>query len=105
MRQRTTPVSRRRAIGAGTLAAVAAGFAAVVPPTVAAGLAPTIDRAEALLLEIYAIVPHLSPRDQSNLGHVLEITGQAAGLREDLFAEALEEARGYIGSGNRVHDQ
>jgi hypothetical protein len=67
-------VSRRRAIGAGTLAAIAAGLlgtalAEAAPQTPAPIDVPLIDQAEALLLELAAILPQLSDRDVCNVGH------------------------------------
>ena len=99
-----TPVTRRRAIGTGTLF-LGAGLLAVAgsrPVPVAAEHAPTIDHAEALLLEIIDIIPHLSERDRDNICHVLDLAGQAGPLRD--FAESLEDARDAIGPGNRLHD-
>jgi hypothetical protein len=66
---------------------------------------PLIDQAEALVLQLEDLLLRMADRDRSNLGHLLDILGQAAGLREDLVAEELERMHGYIGPGNRVMGQ
>lgn len=71
----------------------------------AAGTAPTIDEAERLIVDLARVIPYLGERDGSNIGHVLDQLGQAAGSREDLVAEAVADAIADIGPGNRVHDR
>jgi hypothetical protein len=85
-----TTITRRRVIGAGTLAA------APVPLT---------DQAEALLVEIARVFPRLTERDRSNVGHVLEHLATASACVDAEFAEGIEQAMSYAGPGRRVHDR
>lgn len=103
-----TTVSRRRALQTGTLTALGIGLMAAAgspPAVVGAQPAPTIEDAERLILELAGILPHLSTRDASNVSHVLDELGQAAGSRADLVAGAVADALADIGPGNRVHDR
>lgn len=104
-----TAITRRAAIRSGTLGALAASVAGLLPSTPAPALAapelPLIDRAEALVLQLEALLLAMTERDRNNLGQLLDMMGQAAGRRDDLVAEGLEDMHAYIGPGNRVHDQ
>jgi hypothetical protein len=64
--------------------------------------APLIDQAEALVLQLEVLLIQLPDRDRNNLGHLLDLMGRAAGLREDLCAGGLEDMHAYIGPGHRV---
>src|SRR4051794_6640392 len=75
------------------------------PAPVDAQPIPTIDEAERLLVDLAGIIPSLSTRDASNVSHVLDELGQAAGSRADLVAGAVADALADIGPGNRVHDR
>ena len=77
--------------------------AAPLPP--AATDVPLIDRAEALLVELQAILLRLDGRHQTNVGTNLEILACAAELREDLVPAYLAEHPLMIGEGNRICDE
>jgi len=64
-----------------------------------------IDRAEALLVELQAILLRLDGRHQTNVGTNLEILACAAELREDLVPAYLAEHPLMIGEGNRICDE
>lgn len=107
---RPVPLTRRSVIRAGGLAALAATVvglrpsAAVVAAPAPADI-PWIDQAEALLVELCGILPHLDERDLSNVSHVLDRLGtmtesDGAGFVQQLVEDPLE-----IGPGNRIHDQ
>jgi len=111
---RQVPITRRHAIRTGALAVLAAtvaGLAAPALPALAAPLppaaddSPSIDRAEALLVELQAILLRLDGRHQTNVGTNLEILACAAELREDLVPAYLAEHPLMIGEGNRICDE
>jgi hypothetical protein len=62
----------------------------------------SIDRAEALVLQLEALLVAMPDWDRLNLGVLLNTLGEAAGLRDDLMAERLETLHGYLGPGNRA---
>lgn len=64
-----------------------------------------IDQAEELVLQLEGLLIQMSDRDRNNLGQLADMLGQAAGRRDDLVAEALQDMRSYMGPGNRVMDQ
>ena len=72
---------------------------------VAAAPVPDMDRAEALLLELAGILPHLSERDVSNVNHVLDQVFRATEGGPDRVAARLADDPLEVGPGNRVHDR
>jgi hypothetical protein len=106
----TDTITRRRALGAGAIATIAAGLlgtttaeASPLPPV--ANDAPLIDQAEALVLQLEDLLIRMTERNRNNLGQLLDMMGQAAGLREEMVFEGLEDMHAYMGAGNRVMDQ
>ena len=102
-----TTISRRRALRTGGLAAIAASLLGTTTTAPGAGQtpAPTIDEAERLIVDLARILPHLSKRDGSNVGHVPDQLGRAAGSSARHLAQAVADALEDIGPGNRVHDR
>jgi hypothetical protein len=76
--------------------------ASTLPP--AANDVPLIDQAEALLLELAAIIPQLSDRDVCNVGHNLDVMYRASEAGAEAFTEVLADDPMLIGEGQRICD-
>jgi hypothetical protein len=102
-----TNITRRRALRAAALATLAAVVAPAVPAFAAPAPAdvPLIDRAEAPLLELAAILPRLDERDMCNVGHNLDVLYRASEGGPERFAAWLADDPLAIGEGNRICDE
>jgi hypothetical protein len=105
-------ITRRRLIAAGALATLAATVAGLLPaanaeaaPPPLVPTVPSIDQAEALLVELCGILPHLNERDLSNMSCVLDQLSMATGGTGESFLAHLAENPLEIGPENRTHDR
>jgi hypothetical protein len=64
----------------------------------------TIERAEALILELQALMPYLSSRHRLDVGHNLDLMSRLGEVREDLVAATLAEHPLLVGEGRRLSD-